>query len=43
MAFIVKENGSTPGTEPMPENSQALTEMGFKQPATDTEQTTQAK
>jgi Zn-dependent metalloprotease/mono/diheme cytochrome c family protein len=43
VAFMVKENGATPGTEPMPENSQALTEMGFKQPATDTEQTTRAK
>ncbi|WP_197423409.1 M4 family metallopeptidase [Sinorhizobium sp. Sb3] len=43
VAFIVKENGGTPGTEPLPENSQALNEMGFKQPATDTEQTTQVK
>jgi len=43
VAFIVKENGATPGSDPMPENSQALNEMGFKQPATDTEQTTQAK
>ncbi|MBD9624770.1 M4 family metallopeptidase [Ensifer sp. ENS06] len=43
VALIVKVNGATPGTESMPENIQALTEMGFKQPATDTEQTTQAK
>ncbi|MGO7446510.1 M4 family metallopeptidase [Rhizobium ruizarguesonis] len=43
VAFIVETNGATPGSVPLPDNSKDLNEMGFGQPATESEEAIKTK
>lgn len=43
VAFLVERNGATPGSVPMSEDSEELNQMGFAQPAEESEEATKIK